>query len=56
MTVEILSSVVGVLKSVRCCDAVGREMGLAILSSLMCPEMDWNTRIAGKAMLCLYFN
>ena len=30
------------------CDAVGREMWLAILSSLLCPEMDWNTCIAVK--------
>ena len=31
------------------CDAVGREMWLAILSSLLCPEMDWNTCIAVKS-------
>ena len=38
------------------CDIVGRELWLAIVSSLLCPEMDWNTRIAGKARLCVYFN
>ena len=38
------------------CDTVGRELWLAILSSLLCPEIDWNTRIAGKARLCVYFN
>ena len=25
------------------CDTVGRELWLAIPSSLLCPEMDWNT-------------
>ena len=24
------------------CDTVGRELRLAILSSLLCPETDWN--------------
>ena len=38
------------------CDTVGRGLWLAILCSLLCPEMDWNTRIAGKARLCVYFN
>ena len=27
------------------CDTVGRELWLAILTSLLCPETDWNTRI-----------
>ena len=38
------------------CDIVGRELWLAIVSSLLCPEMDWNTRTAGKVRLCVYFN
>ena len=38
------------------CDTVGRGLWLAIPSSLLCPEMDWNTRIAGKARLRVYFN
>ena len=38
------------------CDTVSRELWLARLSSLLCPEMDWNTRITGKARLCVYFN
>ena len=37
------------------CDTVGRELWLAILSSPLCPEMDWNTRIAGKARLLMCF-
>ena len=38
-------------------DTVGRELWLAILSSqLLCPEIDWNTHIVGKARLCVYFN
>ena len=32
------------------CNAVGGELWLAILCSLLCPEMDWNIRI-GKARL-----
>ena len=27
------------------CNTVGRELWLAILSSLLCPETDWNIRI-----------
>ena len=38
------------------CNTVGRELWLVILSSLLCPEMDWNTRITGKARFCVYFN
>ena len=37
------------------CDTVGRELWLAILSSPLCPETDWNTRIAGKASLGCVF-
>ena len=28
------------------CDTVNRELWLAILSSLLCPEMDWNSILA----------
>ena len=31
------------------CDTVGREMWLAILSSLLRPETDWNIRIGQQA-------
>ena len=30
------------------CDIVGRELWLAILCSLLCPEMDWNIRIGNQ--------
>ena len=33
----------------RSCDTVGREMWLAILSSLLRPETDWNIRIGQQA-------
>ena len=33
------------------CDTGGRELWLPLLSSLLYPKMDWNTRIAGKARL-----
>ena len=35
------------------CDTVGRELWLAILSSLLCPETERNTRI-GKARLYVF--
>ena len=38
------------------CDTVGCElyMWLAIQSALLCPEMDWNTRIAeNEGFICL---
>ena len=38
------------------CDTVGRELWLAIFCSLLWPETDWNTRVAGKERLCVYFN
>ena len=36
------------------CDTVGPELWLGILSSLPCPEMDWNSRIASESkVMCL---
>ena len=37
------------------CDTVGRELWLALLISLLCPEMDRNIRIYRKGRLCVYF-
>ena len=36
------------------CDNVDRALWLAILSSLLCPETDWNIRI-GKQGYVFYF-
>ena len=41
--------------SVITVDTVGRELWLAILSSLLSLEMDCNTCIAGKARLYVFF-
>ena len=37
------------------CYTVDRELWLAILSSLLCPETDRNIRIDRKARLCILF-
>ena len=36
------------------CDTVDRGLELAILSSLLCPETDWNIRV-GKQGYVFYF-
>ena len=36
------------------CDTVGRELWLAILSSVLCPETDWNIRIRKVKVMCLF--
>ena len=39
------------------CDTFDRELYMwsAILSALLCPEMDWNTHIAEKEGAMCYF-
>ena len=37
------------------CDTVDRELWLAILCSLLCPEMDRNIRIGSKVKLMYLF-
>ena len=37
-----------VSESLFSCDIVGRELWLAILCSLLCPEMDWNIRMGNQ--------
>ena len=37
------------------CDTVDRELWLAILSSLLCPEADRNIRIGKQGYVFLYF-
>ena len=39
------NSLIRVSETHRSCDTVGRELWLAILSSLLCPETDRNIRI-----------
>ena len=45
MAVAILKSVDKVSETHFSCDTVGRELWLAILNSLLCPETDRNIRI-----------
>ena len=37
------------------CDNVGRELWLAILSSLLCPETDRNIRIGKQGYVSLFY-
>ena len=53
---DFLSSVVDMVSETHfSCDTVGRELGLAIRNSLLCPEKRTEASVSESKVMCLFY-